>query len=91
MELNLNCLPNDAIHVSGFCGEDGGIVKLNMVQQLGYVLDHREVGAKRFLSSPQRPGWPLTLLVPGAVSLGVKQRGPQADRSPSSIADVNND
>jgi hypothetical protein len=25
MELNLNCLPDDAIHVSGFGGEDGGV------------------------------------------------------------------
>jgi hypothetical protein len=30
MELNLNGLPNDAIHVSGFSGEDGGFVKLNV-------------------------------------------------------------
>jgi hypothetical protein len=27
MELNLNGLPNNAIHVSGFSGEDGRIVK----------------------------------------------------------------
>jgi hypothetical protein len=26
MELNLNDLPNNAIHVTGFSGEDGGIV-----------------------------------------------------------------
>jgi hypothetical protein len=31
MELNLNGLPNDAIHVSGFGGENGGFVKLNVV------------------------------------------------------------
>jgi hypothetical protein len=31
MELNLNGLPKDAIHVSGFGGEDGGFVKLNAV------------------------------------------------------------
>jgi hypothetical protein len=31
MELNLIVLPNDAIHVSGFSGEDGGFLKLNAV------------------------------------------------------------
>jgi hypothetical protein len=31
VELNLNDLPNNAIIVSGFSGEDGGIVKLNAV------------------------------------------------------------
>jgi hypothetical protein len=28
MELNLNGLPNNASHLSGFIGEDGGIVKV---------------------------------------------------------------
>jgi hypothetical protein len=32
MELNLDGLPNDAIHVSGFSGEDGGLVKQCGVQ-----------------------------------------------------------
>jgi hypothetical protein len=34
MELNLNGLPNDVIHISGLGGEDGGIVKLNVVSIL---------------------------------------------------------
>jgi hypothetical protein len=29
MELNLNGFSNDAIHISGLGGEDGGILKLN--------------------------------------------------------------
>jgi hypothetical protein len=37
MELNLNSLPNDAIHVSDFSGEDGGFVKLNAVSQVDGV------------------------------------------------------
>jgi hypothetical protein len=35
MELNLNGLFNDAIHVSGFSGKDGGFVKLIAVSQVG--------------------------------------------------------
>jgi hypothetical protein len=30
MELNLDGLPNSVIHVSGFDGEDGGIMELIM-------------------------------------------------------------
>jgi hypothetical protein len=37
MVLNLNGLPNDAIHVSGFSGEDGGFVKLSAVSQVDGV------------------------------------------------------
>jgi hypothetical protein len=40
MELNLNDLPNDATHVSGLSGEDGGIVKLNTVSQADAVFSH---------------------------------------------------
>jgi hypothetical protein len=40
MELNLNSLPNDAIHVSGFSGEDGGLVKLNVVSQVDGVFSY---------------------------------------------------
>jgi hypothetical protein len=40
MELNLNGLRNDAIHVSGVSGEDGGIVKLNAVFQVDAVFSH---------------------------------------------------
>jgi hypothetical protein len=34
MELNPNHLPYDAIHVSGFGGEDGGVVWLHAVPQI---------------------------------------------------------
>jgi hypothetical protein len=40
MELNLNGLPNDAIHVSGLGGEDGGVVKLNAVSEVDAVFSH---------------------------------------------------
>jgi hypothetical protein len=36
MEVNLNGLHNNSIHVSGFTGEDGGTVKLKAVS---WVLD----------------------------------------------------
>jgi hypothetical protein len=39
MEVNLNGLPNDAIHVLGLSGEDGGIVKLNAVSQCSAIPD----------------------------------------------------
>jgi hypothetical protein len=38
MELNLNGLSNDAVHVSGFSGEDGGFVEMNAVSQVDGVL-----------------------------------------------------
>jgi hypothetical protein len=31
VEFKLNGIPNNSIHVSGLCGEDGGIVELNVV------------------------------------------------------------
>jgi hypothetical protein len=40
MELNLNVLPNDVIHVSSFSGEDGGIVKLDAVSQVNTEFSH---------------------------------------------------
>jgi hypothetical protein len=40
MELNLNDLPNDAIHVSGLGGKDGGAVKLNAMSQVDAVFTH---------------------------------------------------
>jgi hypothetical protein len=40
MEFNLNGLPNDAIHVSGFSGEDGGFVRLNAVSQVDGVFSY---------------------------------------------------
>jgi hypothetical protein len=40
MELNLNGLPNDAAHVLGFSGEDGGIVKQNAVFQVNTAFSY---------------------------------------------------
>jgi hypothetical protein len=40
MELNFNGLPNDAIHVLGLSGEDGGIMKSNAVFQVDAVFSH---------------------------------------------------
>jgi hypothetical protein len=40
MELNLNGFPDDAIHISGLGGEDGGIVKLNAVSQVDAMFSH---------------------------------------------------
>jgi hypothetical protein len=40
MELNINGLPNNVIHVSGFSGEDGGIAKLNAVSQVNTVFSY---------------------------------------------------
>jgi hypothetical protein len=40
MEINLNVLPNEAIHVLGFGGEDGGLVKLNAVSQVDGVFSY---------------------------------------------------
>jgi hypothetical protein len=40
MELNLNGFPNDAVHVSGFSGEDGGFVELNAVSQVDGVFSY---------------------------------------------------
>jgi hypothetical protein len=40
MELNLSGILNNVISVSGFSGEDGGIVKLNAVSQVDAVISH---------------------------------------------------
>jgi hypothetical protein len=40
MELNFNGLPNDATHVLGLSGEDGGIMKLDVVSQVDAVCSH---------------------------------------------------
>jgi hypothetical protein len=40
MELNLNRLPDEAIHISGFGGADGGAVLLDAVPQVDTVLCH---------------------------------------------------
>jgi hypothetical protein len=33
MELNLNCLPDDRLHLFEFGGEDSGIMKLNAMSK----------------------------------------------------------
>jgi hypothetical protein len=55
MELNLNGLHNDAIHVSGFSGEYGGYLKLNAVSQVDDVfsnsrLEHPDKSAEHNLN-----------------------------------------
>jgi hypothetical protein len=40
MEFNLDGLRNDLIHISGFGGEDGGILQLNAVSQIDAVFSH---------------------------------------------------
>jgi hypothetical protein len=40
MELNLNGLSNNAINISGFSGEDGGIVKWNAVSGVDEVFSY---------------------------------------------------
>jgi hypothetical protein len=40
MELNFNGFPNDAIHVLGLSGEDGGIKKMDAVYQVDAVFSH---------------------------------------------------
>jgi hypothetical protein len=40
MELNFNGLPNNAIHVLGLGGEDGGIMKLDVVSQVDTLVSH---------------------------------------------------
>jgi hypothetical protein len=40
MELNLNGLPNDAVHVLSLTGEDGGIMKFDWVSQVDAVFIH---------------------------------------------------
>jgi hypothetical protein len=40
MELYFNGLRNNAIHVLGFSGEEGDIMKLNVMSQVDTVLRH---------------------------------------------------
>jgi hypothetical protein len=40
MKLNLNCFPDDVIHVSGFGGEAGNVTLLDVVPQVDTVLHH---------------------------------------------------
>jgi hypothetical protein len=61
-----------------------------------YGLDDRGVGVRvsvgsRIFSSPRRPDllWgPPSLLVPGALSPGVKRQGRETDHSPTTSAEV---
>jgi hypothetical protein len=43
MELNLNGHPNNVIHVLGFSGEDGGIVKLKVVSRVDAVFSYSQL------------------------------------------------
>jgi hypothetical protein len=38
MDLNLNCLPDDAVHISGFGGEYAGVMDLDVVPEADAVL-----------------------------------------------------
>jgi hypothetical protein len=40
MELNLNVLPDNAVHTSGFRGEDGRIAELNAVSLVDAVFSY---------------------------------------------------
>jgi hypothetical protein len=40
VELNLSCIPDDAVHVSGLGGEDGGVLLLDAVPQVYTMLRH---------------------------------------------------
>jgi hypothetical protein len=38
MEFNLSCLPDDTVHMSGFSGEDAGVMELYEVSQVDVML-----------------------------------------------------
>jgi hypothetical protein len=40
VEFNVNGLPNNVVHISSFCGEDGGIVELNVVSLVDTVFNY---------------------------------------------------
>jgi hypothetical protein len=40
VEFNLNGLPDNAVHISGFLGEDGRIVELNAVSLVDTVFSY---------------------------------------------------
>jgi hypothetical protein len=40
VEFNLNGLPDNAVHISGFQGEDGRIVELNAVSLVDTVFSY---------------------------------------------------
>jgi hypothetical protein len=43
MELNLNCLPDDMVHVSGFSGEDIVVLELDAMSQVDAVPCHGQL------------------------------------------------
>jgi hypothetical protein len=43
VEFNLNSLLNNVVHISGFCGEDGRIVELNVVSVVDTVFSYGQV------------------------------------------------
>jgi hypothetical protein len=40
VEFNLNGPPDSAVHISGFCGEDGRIVEMNAVTLVDTVFSY---------------------------------------------------
>jgi hypothetical protein len=40
VEVNLNGLPDNAVHISGFHGEDGTIVEMNVVSVVDTVFSY---------------------------------------------------
>jgi hypothetical protein len=43
MEFNLDGLPNSAVHVSGFCNEDGSIVEFHAMSLASTVLSYSQL------------------------------------------------
>jgi hypothetical protein len=64
MELNLNGLPNDVVHVSGFNGEDGGFVEPNAVSQFNCMFSSLSSAPSRNLLNmmPDPQGCKVTIV-----------------------------
>jgi hypothetical protein len=58
MGLNLNCLLDGAVHVSGFIGEDAGVSELDMVYQVYTVPCHTQLVQKISSFTPMIK-WPV--------------------------------
>jgi hypothetical protein len=56
MELYINGLSNDAIRVSDYCGEDGGIVKLHVMGKVDAVLSYGDLYGLGGQTVPWIPG-----------------------------------
>jgi hypothetical protein len=41
--IKSECLHNNVVHVSGFCGEDGGIVELNAVSLVDTLFSYGQL------------------------------------------------